>query len=250
VNSLANLRDVSHGLEPGTIGEGILLRSEAPLSGDTEPRSVAWPPTTVVDLRHPTEIAESHPFAPFAVVHNVSLIDPSKPGPRGPSSDDGLRAFYGTLLAPPSAPALVTIVTIVAESEGPTLIHCLAGKDRTGVTVALILTLAGVDRDAIIHEYLLTNRVSETLLPRLRLHYAKTQRQPSPKRLTLAAIEAPLPLIVSVLDHWESHPDGARGWYLDNGGDDETIERLIRRLRPRNSSGYSVRVAKTTRLST
>ena len=42
--------------------------------------------------------------------------------------------------------------------ESPVLFHCSAGKDRTGVGAALILTLLGVDRNLIIEDYLQTNR--------------------------------------------------------------------------------------------
>lgn len=49
---------------------------------------------------------------------------------------------------------------VLDESNWPVLIHCNAGKDRSGVAVALILEALGVDREAIMQEYLLTNKVS------------------------------------------------------------------------------------------
>ena len=43
-------------------------------------------------------------------------------------------------------------------SEGlPTLVHCSAGKDRTGVASALLLRAAGVEREVVVADYLLTN---------------------------------------------------------------------------------------------
>ena len=42
----------------------------------------------------------------------------------------------------------------------PVLIHCNAGKDRSGVAVALILEALGVDREVIMDEYLLTNEIN------------------------------------------------------------------------------------------
>jgi protein-tyrosine phosphatase len=41
--------------------------------------------------------------------------------------------------------------------EGATIVHCTAGKDRTGVAVALVLESLGVRRDAIVDDYTLTN---------------------------------------------------------------------------------------------
>jgi protein tyrosine/serine phosphatase len=45
----------------------------------------------------------------------------------------------------------------LAATDGPSLIHCAAGKDRTGVAVALFHTALGVHRDDIMADYLLTN---------------------------------------------------------------------------------------------
>ena len=43
------------------------------------------------------------------------------------------------------------------------LVHCVAGKDRTGLVIALALTLVGADDDALADDYELTN---ERLAPR------------------------------------------------------------------------------------
>jgi protein tyrosine/serine phosphatase len=45
----------------------------------------------------------------------------------------------------------------LAEADGPVLIHCAAGKDRTGVLAALTHHIAGVGQDDIVADYLLTN---------------------------------------------------------------------------------------------
>jgi protein-tyrosine phosphatase len=49
---------------------------------------------------------------------------------------------------------------VLDESNWPILIHCNAGKDRSGVGVALILESLGVNRETIMEEYLLTNELS------------------------------------------------------------------------------------------
>lgn len=46
----------------------------------------------------------------------------------------------------------------LADAEGPVLIHCAAGKDRTGVLAALTHHALGVGRDDLIEDFLLTNR--------------------------------------------------------------------------------------------
>ena len=45
----------------------------------------------------------------------------------------------------------------LAAAEGPVLIHCAAGKDRTGILAALTHHLVGVHADDIVADYLLTN---------------------------------------------------------------------------------------------
>ena len=55
-----------------------------------------------------------------------------------------------------------------AMSKGhPVLIHCAAGKDRTGILAALVLLALGVEEEAVFEDYLLTNAAVdiETILP-------------------------------------------------------------------------------------
>ena len=52
---------------------------------------------------------------------------------------------------------LVTAARVVAASPGATLVHCGAGKDRTGVTVAMLLDAVGVERSAVVADYAATN---------------------------------------------------------------------------------------------
>jgi hypothetical protein len=46
-------------------------------------------------------------------------------------------------------------------------VHCAAGKDRTGVVVAVALDAAGVDRDAIVGDYLATAERIDAIVARL-----------------------------------------------------------------------------------
>ena len=60
----------------------------------------------------------------------------------------------------------------LAETTGPILVHCAAGKDRTGVICALTHHVAGVHDDDIIADYLLTNNQERMVgrLPTMREH--------------------------------------------------------------------------------
>lgn len=54
-----------------------------------------------------------------------------------------------------AGPAMAEAVTLIAESrQRPILVHCTAGKDRTGLVIASALLTAGVDRQAVIADYM------------------------------------------------------------------------------------------------
>ena len=83
---------------------------------------------------------------------------------------------------PPSYRELMALV--LDESNWPILIHCNAGKDRTGIATALILETVGVERDVIMEDYLLTNTVGRSeekaaLLARESKKHARNRRGPT-----------------------------------------------------------------------
>jgi protein-tyrosine phosphatase len=55
------------------------------------------------------------------------------------------------------ATAVGSVLRALARGHMPAVIHCTAGKDRTGVVVAVLLTLLGVPRDAVEADYLRSN---------------------------------------------------------------------------------------------
>lgn len=48
---------------------------------------------------------------------------------------------------------------LLDDSDGAVLFHCFAGKDRTGVAAAIVLTILGVDKRDIMADYLMTNQM-------------------------------------------------------------------------------------------
>jgi protein tyrosine/serine phosphatase len=55
----------------------------------------------------------------------------------------------------------------IARAPGAALVHCAAGKDRTGTVVALALSVAGADRQAIINDYVASSERVEKVVQRL-----------------------------------------------------------------------------------
>ncbi len=62
----------------------------------------------------------------------------------------------------------------------PLLVHCAAGKDRTGILAAMILSALGVDRQQVFEDYMLTNKAVDidTLLPSIAARISKQTGEP------------------------------------------------------------------------
>jgi protein-tyrosine phosphatase len=67
--------------------------------------------------------------------------------------------IYRELVTEPAAVAqLGAALRVMSEAEGAVVVHCSAGKDRTGVLTSLACTIAGADDDAIREDFLYSNR--------------------------------------------------------------------------------------------
>jgi protein-tyrosine phosphatase len=105
----------------------------------------------VVDLREPGERG--------VVSHGVEVAHvPLYRLPGGPPQSGTLEQVYDFLLTERAA-QLAEAVAAIADSESPVLVHCTAGKDRTGLVVALALLAAGRDDDAVVADYALSSGV-------------------------------------------------------------------------------------------
>lgn len=81
----------------------------------------------------------------------------------------------------PVNPAMISMFTryfeALAHRDGASLVHCFAGKDRTGIAAALLMHALGAHRDDIVAEFLLTNEaptpeiLERQSLPRMEAHY-------------------------------------------------------------------------------
>ncbi|GAA4482476.1 hypothetical protein GCM10023094_32440 [Rhodococcus olei] len=162
-----NLRDVG-GYTAGARSTrwGKLFRSDALHALDQNGRDVlaGLGLGLVIDLREHDE-ASAAPNALAGVGHReVHLpvyngpVRYTAPGQPGAAFD--LAALYRQMLADHGAALTEAVRTIAASGDEPVLVHCTAGKDRTGLVIALTLSAVGVEARDVVADYAL----SETML--------------------------------------------------------------------------------------
>jgi protein tyrosine/serine phosphatase len=158
-----NARDLG-GLPTGSGGRtrwGAIMRSDSPhrLTLAGEQALIDHGVRTIVDVRLPTEAgADSHAFAvpgDHGISYvNLSFVDPAfEPDDSAPIA---LADIYEDMLVRDVARVGAIMRAIADAPEGGVLIHCHAGKDRTGLLCALLLDLVGVPRQIIAEDYALT----------------------------------------------------------------------------------------------
>jgi protein tyrosine/serine phosphatase len=138
-----------------------------------------------------------------------------------------VRAYLGYLHD--RADAVVDAVRAVARAEdGATVVHCAAGKDRTGVVVALSLAVAGVPHEEIVADYAMTADVIDALVAKLAASptYAEDMERRDVDRHTPRA--ETMERVLALLD--ERH-GGPAGWLREHGFGDADQAALRARLR-------------------
>ncbi|GAA1275331.1 hypothetical protein GCM10009677_30960 [Sphaerisporangium rubeum] len=110
--------------------------------------------------------------------------------------------------------SVLAALRVLAYGDGAALVHCAAGKDRTGVVSALALSVAGVTREAIVADYVATGDRIEPILGRLRS--SATYRDDLDSRPPDSHVPRPeyMDFFLRSLD--ERH-DGPLGWLARNG---------------------------------
>lgn len=165
----------------GHVARDRLFRCAAPvrLSTSERHRIEALSLAAVIDLRGAAERSDGPTFWPGFDVP-VFSVDPNTDGQlqllgNGSSGPYDAAIAHKVMLAayaempyrPTLLPAYRMYFQALAGAQGPTLVHCFAGKDRTGLAVALLQHLLGVHVDDIMSEYLRTNETGNSALSEL-----------------------------------------------------------------------------------
>jgi len=116
----------------------------------------------------------------------------------------------------------------IATAEGAAIVHCAAGKDRTGVIVAMALTAAGVEPDAIVADYVASADRIEAIIERL--SRSKTYADD----VTSRPVKAHLPRAETMrafLEQLDVRYGGLPRWLAANGFADDEFSMLRDKLR-------------------
>ena len=183
LTSVHNFRDVAgpgYALVPtGRMARGVVYRSTALVLGEEdlgllERLGVA----TVVDLRSEAEIAKQPDVVPAGAEYlAVDVLAGHTSAATLTSFDDfgvedarrEMTLTYDRFVSgDDERAAFGRAVQALATSSGPSIVHCTAGKDRTGWISAVLQLLAGVREEDVLADYLLTREQSVEFVSAIR----------------------------------------------------------------------------------
>ncbi len=234
LDGLLNLRELG-GLPTVNGGQTRfkrLLRSDywQPLAPSAQAFLLDYGLRAVIDLRDTPEVdVAPDVFAASSQVayHHRPFFDDAgqRAGPPDLTASKGSRYLTHLDLYQENVAAIFR--AIAAAREGVTLFHCVAGKDRTGLTAALLLELAGVPDDCIVQDY----AGSEQLLaPRTAELRAEAVRRGEDMTLFVRRAACQPETMQEVLDGLRTRYGGAEGYLRQIGLNNTEIRALRARL--------------------
>jgi protein-tyrosine phosphatase len=218
-----------------------MIRSDnvASLTPEGRQAMIGYGVTTVIDLRSESEVKGS-PGPPFSEFQSTSPLSPE--GSRSgaptyrhlPLIDDATAPILNQAPTMPERYVLMlerrqrgvgAIFDAIAAADGPVLFHCFAGKDRTGLVAAMMLSIAGVEPEAIGADF------AETDL-QLADRYEEWLAKASPDRLQTMRDELRCPpeWMLSTLAYVDQKWGGVEGYLEAAGLPSSTIARLQSKL--------------------
>lgn len=229
--ALLNVRDLGgHPTRDGGITRWrSLLRSDdlAQLTPKGVAALLAYGITTVIDLRW----AEERELAPTPIIAaapqiryvHLSLLTDTAAQWRELCGECS-KEQWKCLVLERGQPQLTAVLRVIAAAApGPLLFHCVAGKDRTGLLSALLLSIADVEPAAIAADYARSTAMLST-------PYLKRYPDADPAEL-LEALRCPPEGVYNMLA-WLGQRGGTCAWLQSVGLTAAEIDALRARLRP------------------
>lgn len=225
-----NFRDLG-GLPAGgaTTRAGVLMRSDAPLRLGAEGRDAlaALGLRTAIDLREPVE-RRRDPVDPLLREH-VAVIDHPVIDARVNLRElRGLASVYDHVIAR-CGDRFAGIAELLAAPDAlPAVFFCSAGKDRTGLTAALLLASIGVDEQAVVADYASTAKVMHGAF-RAEVEERALAVGLSEQALAVG-LGAPPEIMLDVFDAVRAQHGSPAGYLIAHGASRTALDRLREQL--------------------
>jgi protein tyrosine/serine phosphatase len=204
----------------------ILLEGRGPLR--TVPSVTHRHFTLLPERGHHTDVfaVEEHEDVELPADWAASVL-PRQTAEHDQGEPPAVRSYLGYLSDRPEA--VVGAVRALAEGgPGASVVHCAAGKDRTGVVCALALAVAGVGHDDIVADYALTAEVIDGVVARLAASPTYAEDMERRDVATHTPRAETMDRVLTLLDErW----GGAEGWLTAHGFGPEEQAALRARLR-------------------
>jgi protein tyrosine/serine phosphatase len=190
---------------------------------------------TVVDLRMDRELEEDPPAeVPVDVVH-VPFFDEDEEAFKeveaaaeaAPDYVTATREVYLVFLERFRKNVATAIAAVARAPEGVVVVHCMGGKDRTGLVTAFLLHLAGVDDEQIAADYAVSE---ERLQPRHEAWLAEAATEIERERIRRVAA-TPAESMLGVLEELERRYGSIEAFLRTGGATDEDLRLARERLR-------------------
>jgi protein-tyrosine phosphatase len=187
---------------------------------------------TVVDLRaaHEVETFGHGPLGTLGVVvHHLPIIDETRPGrvERPKDAPDPatltLDRIYAMMLERFGERFAAVLEVVADPSNQPVVFHCAAGKDRTGLVAALLLSVLEVDDEIIAADYAITAEHMDELLAR---HRARARMSDDVAEVEQSWFTAEASVMRAVLATLRAEHGSAAEYLMGNGLDPAAVEAL------------------------
>lgn len=213
-----------------TVRHGKLFRSDGlhALTAQGRRQLAELGISRVIDLRDRTELDQSPSrLDGLAIdVHHNPIFEAGKVP--GAAESITLHDIYALMISL-HAQRLAEAIRLIADSgNDPVLVHCTAGKDRTGVVIALALLAAGVDRGQVVRDYEATGanlagEWSEKMLAVAAKHPRLGAAGQSLREIITAS---PAAILNTTIDLVEDNYGSAQGLLITHGFSEADLQRL------------------------
>jgi protein-tyrosine phosphatase len=232
VPGLYNLRSTGNcwKADGGVLTPGRLYRSDSPARLDAAGAAAlgALGIDLIIDLRS-TEEVESASYE-FPGIRRtgipVELLNPTA----ALTTELTLAALYERFIDRYGPMIVTALRTIATHDQGAVLVHCTAGKDRTGIVVALALLAVGTPRAEVVRDYAATHANLSGAWTEMILDSLLIDAASLPDNVMEIVNGSPADILEALLNSLDVNHGGAAGYLRSHGFDDDDLNALRARL--------------------